>query len=145
MRLFRLIIIAVAVSAQHAPAGEFDYMGQIKKYVKCEAVQNVAANILSKSEEEFHQHELNHASLDSRIVAMELARAGGYTSEHIDELYYVYLSEYRKILQASENQEEVDSFLKSLGPQIEKCEDLIEMQADIIEQKKNNIESYDEQ
>ena len=143
MRLFKLLFI-VFVSATHiASADGFDYLGQIKKYVKCEAIQNVAANIESESEEEFHQHELNHASLDSRIVAMELAKAGGYSSEQVSELYYVYLSEYRKILQESEDQSDVDNFLRSLRPLIDECERLIAMQSDLIKSRKNQTEYYD--
>ena len=136
-----LLGLLIFLPSVHAEG--FDYLGQIKKYVKCEAVQNVAANILSESKEEFHNHELNHASLDSRIVAMKFAKAGDYTPEQVNELYYEYVSEYRSVLQESKDQTEVDNFLDSLGPQLDECEKLIAMQSDIIEREKNQIEGYD--
>lgn len=126
-------LISVTVLTVYADG--FDYFAQIKKYTKCEAVQNVMANILSESEQEFYQHELHYASLDSRIVALELAKAGGYQAEHIDELFLTYLNEYRNQL---EQNEEVDTFIAALRPHVKKCRRLNEMQKDIIERKRTD-------
>ena len=83
------------MSGSYINADGFDHYAYVKKYVKCEAVQNVAANISSESEEEFYQHELHFASLDSRAIALEFARAGNYSPAEVEELYGTYLDEYR--------------------------------------------------
>ncbi len=118
---------------QNIFAEGFDYYAHINKYSKCEAVQNVVANILSESEEEFYQHEYHHASLDSRIIAIEFAKAGKYEEGLIDELYYTYLDEYRSLLKESED---VEKFVSSLRPEVAKCEKLNEMQEDILRRKR---------
>lgn len=111
----------------------FDYYAHINKYTKCEALQNVVANIASESEQEFYQHESHHASLDSRIIALEFAKAGNYEEGMVDELYFTYLDEYRNLLEKSE---EVEVFAASLKPHAEKCRQLNEMQEDIIRRKR---------
>ena len=114
-------------------AEEFDYYSHINKYAKCEAVQNVMANIASESEEEFYQHELHHASLDSRIVALEFAKAGQYEKELVAELYNTYLDEYRKQLRESQD---VEVFVAALRPYVTQCQRLNEMQSDVISRVK---------
>ena len=121
----------ISVHAVHAEG--FDYYPHIKKYAKCEAVQNVMANIISESEEEFYQHELHHASIDSRIVALEFARAGQYKEGLVDELYNTYLDEYRSQLRQGDD---VDKFVAALRPLVNKCQQLNEMQSDVIARKK---------
>ena len=128
-----LSLILILYFSLSAWAEGFDYYEHINKYAKCEAIQNVAANILSESEEEFYRHEYHHASLDSRIVALEFARAGNYQEEVVDELYDAYLSEYKQILSENDN---VDNFMQALRPHIAKCKELNEMQEDIIQRKK---------
>ena len=133
------------ICKQNAFADEFDYLSQIKKYIKCESVLNVSANVLSESEEDFYQHEFHHASIDSRIVALELARVGGYSAEQVDELFYVYLSEYRDALQESEENNELETFMEKLRPVIGECERLIAMQSDIIARWKKEFKNQDKQ
>lgn len=111
----------------------FDFYAHVNKYTKCEAVQNVMANISSESEQEFYQHELHHASLDSRIVALEFARAGQYEEGLVDELYNTYLDEYRKQLKDSQD---VDKFVAALHPHVKECRRLNAMQSDVIARKK---------
>ncbi|MDW3095636.1 MAG: hypothetical protein R8G33_08185 [Gammaproteobacteria bacterium] len=118
---------------QNIFAEGFDYYEHINKYTKCEAVQNVVANILSETEEKFYQHESHHASLDSRIIALEFARAGKYEEGLIDELYHTYLDAYRDLLEQSED---VEKFTASLKPQVTKCKKLNEMQEDILRRKR---------
>ena len=126
-----MLLVSVLTSALYADG--FDYYAHINKYVKCEAVQNVMANITSESEQEFYQHELHHASLDSRMIAMEFARVGKYKQGLVDELYHTYLDEYRSELKKNE---EVEEFVAALKPQVKKCQRLNEMQSDIISRKK---------
>lgn len=128
-----LILIFLFMLGSYINADGFDHYAYVKKYVKCEAVQNVAANISSESEEEFYQHELHFASLDSRTIALEFARAGNYSPAEVEELYGTYLDEYRATLNESED---ADEFLKSLTPQVKKCRQLNEMQKDILERKR---------
>jgi hypothetical protein len=118
-------------------AGGFVYYAHINKYTKCEALQNVLANILSESEQEFYQHEAHHDSLDSRIVALEFAGASNYKESLVDELYASYLDEYRALLKESED---VEVFAASLKLPAEKCHQLNEMQADIILRKRKQNE-----
>lgn len=125
--------LILTIISQEVLSEGFDYKVHIEKYMKCEAVQNVAANILSQSEQEFYQHELHNASLDSRIVALELARAGNYNEELVDELYNTYLTEYRKSLSESEG---VEKFINSLRLQVDRCKQLNAMQEDIVRRKK---------
>ena len=114
-------------------AYEFDHFSYVKKYTKCEAVQNVAANISSSSEQEFFQHELHFSSLDSRVIALEFARAGNHQEEEVENLYATYLAEYKEALNKSED---VKIFLDSLQPEVRKCKQLNEMQKDILQNKK---------
>ena len=131
MRTFKAFaLIYLFIQANHIHAEGFDYYAYVKKYVKCEAVQNVAANISSDNEEEFYQHELHFASLDSRTIALEFARAGNYSPAEVEELYGTYLDEYRVLLNESEDAE---NFLHSLSPQVKKCRQLNEMQKDILQ------------
>ena len=132
--LLIIYLILFSILSCNLYAEGFDYYAHIKKYVKCEAVQNVAANISSESEEEFYQHELHFASLDSRQIALEFARAGNYSPQEVEELYVTYLDEYRAILSESED---VDKFLKSLSPQVTKCRKLNDMQKDLLQRNKS--------
>ena len=118
---------------QSAYAEGFDYYAHINKYTKCEALQNVIANISSESEQEFYRHESHHASLDSRIIALEFAKAGNYEESVVDELYGTYLDEYREMLKKSED---IEVFAASLRTHAEKCQQLNEMQEDIIRRKR---------
>lgn len=126
------LVFAVFLSCNVSSEG-FDYYAHINKYTKCEALQNVVANIESESEQEFYQHASHHASLDSRIIALELASAGNYEEGMVDELYFTYLDEYRDLLK---NSEEVEAFAASLKPHVAKCRQLNEMQEDIIRRKR---------
>jgi len=127
-----LMVIILFFTKSSFAAG-FDYYAHINKYTKCEALQNVVANISSESEQDFYQHESHHASLDSRIIALELAKAGKYEEWLVDELYSTYLDEYRDLLKQSED---VSVFAASLKPHAEKCRQLNEMQEDIIRRKR---------
>ena len=118
---------------QSAYAEGFDYYAHINEYTKCEALQNVIANISSESEQEFYRHESHHASLDSRIIALEFAKAGNYEESVVDELYGTYLDEHREMLKKSED---IEVFAASLRPHAEKCQQLNEMQEDIIRRKR---------
>lgn len=126
-------IALISLNAGTVLAEEFDYYAHINKYVKCEAIQNVVANIVSESEQEFYQHELHHASLDSRIVALEFAKAGNYKEAMVAELYNTYLDEYRSQLKGSQD---VEKFVAALRPHVSTCQRLNDMQSDIIERKK---------
>ncbi len=116
-----------------ASAEGFDYYAQVNKYAKCEAVLNVMANILSESEQAFYQHELHHASLDARIVALEFAKAGNYQEQVVNEIFTTYLDEYRNQLKLNED---VEKFIAALRPHVKKCQQLNAMQSDIIKRKK---------
>ena len=70
---------------------------------------------------------------------MEFAKSGGYSPEEVDELFYAYLSEYRKVLQEKEASNELEAFMKSLNPLIKQCEDFNAMQEDIIARKKQEL------
>ncbi|MFK7793849.1 MAG: hypothetical protein AB8B89_00730 [Gammaproteobacteria bacterium] len=132
--MIKLIVnVSVLLFSQSIMSEGFDYYAHMNKYAKCEALQNVVANIASESEQEFYQHELHHASLDSRIIALEFAKAGRYEKGLVDELYLTYLDEYRDLLKKSE---EVEVFVASLSPHVEKCRELNEMQVDIILRKR---------
>jgi hypothetical protein len=126
-------LLVLLAFSQSINAGEFDYYAHINKYTKCEALQNVIANILSQSEQEFYQHESHYASLDSRIIALEFAKAGNHEKWLVNELYYTYLDEYRALLKQSED---VEVFAASLRPHAEKCRQLNEIQEDIIRRKR---------
>lgn len=128
-----LAFILLAWFINTVQAEGFDFYAHVNKYAKCEAVQNVMANISSESEQEFYQHELHHASLDSRIVALEFARAGKYEEGLVDELYNTYLDEYREELKESKD---VDKFVAALHPYIKECRRLNAMQSDVIARKK---------
>ena len=125
-----LVFFLLSLNAQ---SEGFDYYAHINKYIKCEALQNVIANISSQSEQEFYQHESHYASLDSRTIALEFAKAGKYEEGLLDELYNTYLDEYRDLLKQSDD---VDVFRASLLPGAEKCRKLNEMQEDIIQRKR---------
>ena len=118
---------------QSAYAEGFDYYAHLNKYTKCEALQNVIANISSESEQEFYRHESHHASLDSRIIALEFAKAGNHEESVVNELYGTYLDEYREMLKKSED---IEVFAASLRTHAEKCQQLNEMQEDIIRRKR---------
>ena len=111
----------------------FDYFAHINKYTKCEALQNVIANISSESEQDFYQHESHHDSLDSRIIALEFAGAGNYKESLVNKLYASYLDEYRVLLKESDD---VDMFAASLKSPAKKCRQLNEMQEDVIRRKR---------
>ena len=129
---FALVVILLVILASKIKAEGFDHFEYVKKYTKCEAIQNVAANISSQSEEEFFQHELHFSSLDSRVIAMEFARAGKYQEADVEELYAAYLSEYKEVISKTED---VQVFLSSLQPDVKKCKQLNEMQKDILQRK----------
>ena len=134
------IIILHFIYTSFVVAEGFDYLSQVKKYVKCEAVFNVAANISSKSEEEFYEHELHHASIDARIIALELAKVGKISAEQVNELFYAYLNEYRKVLEEREANNQLDDFINLLNPVVGQCEQLNAMQQDILQRKKEQID-----
>lgn len=138
--IFVISLMSIFLCGQTVLSEGFDYLKQVKKYVKCEAVLNVTANVLSASEEEFYQHEAHHASIDSRIIALEFARVGGHSVEEVDELFYLYLTEYRNVLQEKEANDELESFISSLRPLSEDCEELNAMQEDIIARRKEEID-----
>ncbi len=117
------LTLSILFFAESSFAAGFDYYAHINKYTKCEALQNVVANISSESEQQFFQHESHHDSLDSRIIALELAKAGNYQQGLVEELYSTYLDEYRDLLKQSED---VEVFAASLRPQAEKCRQLNE-------------------
>ena len=131
INLFKInyFLIVLCICINPIIAEGFDYYLHINKYTKCEAVQNVMANIASESEQEFYQHELHHASLDSRIVALEFAKAGQYEEGLVAELYNTYLDEYRKQLKESQD---VEVFVAALQPYVQECERLNDMQLDVI-------------
>ena len=114
-----------------------DYQAQIKKYAQCEALQNVVANVLSQSEEEYLKHELHLAAKDSRIVMQEFVRVSGIAPEFAEELYAVYLDEYRKALIPNGQDNQLDLFIGNIRPQLNNCKELNEIQADIINRHKN--------
>lgn len=134
-RLFLNGICVVLITMSNSVLAEgFDYYAQVNKYAKCEAILNVMANILSESEQEFYNHELHHASLDARVVALEFAKAGKYEQAMVGEIYNTYLDEYRDQLKLNED---VEKFISALRPHVKKCRRLNDMQSDVIARKKN--------
>lgn len=132
-----LLIMAMTVHAEG-----FDFYAQVNKYAKCEAVLNVMANILSDSEEEFYRHEFHHASLDSRVIALEFAKAGDLETGLVDEIFATYLDEYRNQLEINDD---VEKFIAALRPYAKTCRRLNAMQSDVIARKKQQAiqgESY---
>ena len=84
------------------------YYDHIKKYVKCAALQNIVANILSPTEENYYRHELQHDAQDSIIIAMELVKVRDeYARETVDEFYDIYLDEYRKLIASEQDNQGV--------------------------------------
>lgn len=132
-----ICFIFSAVQAQ-----EFDYYPYIAKYAKCEAIQNVMANVASESEQEFFQHALHHASLASRKIALAFAKAGNYQEGMVDEIYQTYLGEYRQQLRSNA---QAENLVAALRPQVKKCQRLLDMQADLIVDPKTNALYQDEQ
>ncbi len=122
-------------------AQEFDYYPYIAKYARCEAIQNVMANVASESEQEFFQHALHHASLASRKIALAFAKAGSYPAGMVDELYQTYLDEYRQQLRSNA---QAESLIAALRPYVKKCQHLLDMQADLIVDPKTNALYQDE-
>ena len=140
--MFKIVIniymwLVFLTFSQAVYAEGFDYYAHINKYTKCEALQNVLANILSESEQEFYQHESHHDSLDSRIIALEFAGAGNYEESLVDELYSSFLDEYRVLLQESED---VEVFAASLRSPAKKCHQVNEMQEDVMRRKREQNE-----
>ncbi len=140
--IFVYYVYVLSFVMSHAVQAEgFDYYAQVNKYAKCEAVLNVMANILSESEEEFYNHEQHHASLDARVVALELAKAGNFEQAMVGEIYNTYLNEYRDQLKLSED---VEKFIVLLRPHVKKCRRLNDMQSDIIARKKKQYLENDD-
>ena len=124
-------------------AYSYDNYELIKRYVKCAALQNVVANILSNSEEEFYRHDLHRSAQDSTIVAKELVNTSRrYSQSMMNDLYATYLEEYRRIVQSDEQGEDLSFFLNSVRPQVEQCKRHNELQADIIQRKKQTVNTW---
>ena len=130
------MLVFLLCKAQLVFAGP-DNFNNIKKYAKCAALQNIVANILSETEQDFYRHEYHHAAQDSMIVAMEFVRISEYSKATLDELYGLYLDEYHKLLLPEQDSNNVAVFVENLRPQITQCKYLNELQADIIRKIKN--------
>ena len=137
----KLSICCLSVASFSLAYAEVNYQEQIKTYVRCEALQNVVASILSDSEEEFFQHELHHAANDSNVIAKHLTRIGDYREEVLDELYLIYLDEFQNDLLKRAENGEANLFMQDARPQLDRCEELNELQADIIQRSKEEDQS----
>ena len=55
------------------------------------------------------------------IVTMEFVKISEHSKNAADELYEVYLDEYRALLEAGEDNSSVVAFVESLRPHIDRC------------------------
>lgn len=124
-----LILTQLSINTQ---AESFDYQAQINKYLDCQALQHVLANILSENEQSFQNNEYYQSGLDSRVIADELARVAKIRPQDIQEIYSTYLHEYRNVLADSQSNADYEQFLASLLSHVKRCLALNELQSDII-------------
>ena len=116
----------------------FDYQTQINKYLDCQALQHVLANILSEDEQSFQNNEYYLSGLESRLVADQLARVAQIEPQYVQDIYAAYLDEYRRVLAGSQENAEYQQFLTSVLAHVKRCLALNELQADIIRNAKSS-------
>ena len=133
------IIISIVMLCQgytHVVADSFDYQSQVNKYLDCQALQHVLANILSEDEQSFQSNDYYVSGLEPRLVADELARVAKIDPQLVQEIYTTYLGEYRVVLAGREDNADYQQFLSSLLSNVKRCLALNELQADIIRDAK---------
>jgi hypothetical protein len=133
VKIFSISTLALLVLLQSAFAEGFARLEQIKIYVRCEALLNTTAEVLSESEQEYQQHPLHKEAMNSRIVVLEFLNSGDFSDIGLGDLYLEYKTEFEDVFRKNENDPQRKQFLATLDTEISSCEGLNEMQKDIID------------
>jgi hypothetical protein len=128
--------ILLLIIFQSVYANDYARLEQVKIYVRCEALMNTTAEVLSESEQEYLQHPLHKEALNSHIVVLELLNSGDFNEIGLGDLYLEYRTEFENIFQKNENDPQRVRFLETLDSEIASCQGLNEMQKDIIDRSK---------
>ena len=133
VKIFSISMFALLVLLQPVFAEGYARIDQIKIYVRCEALLNTTAEVLSESEQEYRQHPLHKEAINSRIVVLEFLNSGDFNDIGLGDLYLEYKTEFEDIFQKNENDPQREQFLATLDSEIASCQGLNEMQKDIID------------
>ena len=136
LKVIMASIFMPVVIFQSTYADDSARLEQIKIYVRCEALMNTTAEILSESAEEYEQHALHQEALNSRIVVLEYIRSGDFNKDGLGDLYLKYKTEFEDVFQKNETDPERNQFLDTLDSEIASCQGLNELQKDIIDRVK---------
>ena len=126
-------IIILLNIIQSAYANNFARQEQIKIFVRCEALHNTTAEVLSQSEDEYKQHPLHKEALNSGAIVLEYVDTGHYDDVGLGDLYLEYKNEFEELYRKNENDPQRVRFLKALDSEISSCQNLNELQKDIID------------
>lgn len=141
VKFLSISMLALLVLLQSAFAEDYARLEQIKIYVRCEALLNTTAEVLSESEQEYQQHPLHREAMNSRIVVLEFLNSGDFSEIGLGDLYLEYKTEFENIFQKNENDPQRKQFFETLDSEIASCQGLNEMQKDIIDRSKKSSET----
>ena len=138
LAVISLISLFAVSHAQDEQANDIDYYDMADSFSKCAALNDVMARMITTTEEEFIEHVLHMNSNGARVVALDMAIAGGYKKELVESLYEGHYAKFRDLVETSYAAGKSNA-LEDLQPEMEQCTILQEFQAEYIKEKRKQI------